>query len=166
MTIMQVFKRPGQEAYTYKTDARSVNDAAQVGRALARENPEQWGQFCYARPTRQLLISLNEMYVLQPGQAHLRYRKEDEEVNAPFDYVLYSGRQGSDLMFPLTWIDPGSGGTVRLDAWFDAGKSFQFMDLCKGYLAKFVIADGQPILRFCNPYTHETIGEIALHRKQ
>lgn len=166
MTFMQVFKRQGQPAYAYKMQARSLADAANVGRELAQENPEHWGEFCYARPTTQLLLSLNDMYVLQPGQVHFRYRKEDEEVNAPFDYILYAGRSGDDLMFPLTWADPASGGTVRLDVWFDAGKSFKFLDLCKAYLAKFIITDGQPKLQFVHPVTRAPIGEMALQRKQ
>jgi hypothetical protein len=161
---MQVFKHSGQTAYSYQIQAKSTEDATETGKAFSRENPEQWGEFCYARPVRQQCILLNEKYVLQPN-SHFRYRKEMEELNAPFDYIEYSGPQRNDLKFPLTWIDPSSGGTVRLDVWFNAGKSFKFLDLCRNYLAKFILDEGQPKLQFVNLITYEVFGEIELTRQ-
>lgn len=73
MSFMQVFKRDGQADYTYQTQARSLAAAERVGRELAQDNPEQWGVFCYSRPTSQALLALNMLYVLQPGQLHFRY---------------------------------------------------------------------------------------------
>jgi hypothetical protein len=165
MSFMQVFKKPGQKAYSYLMQAGSQGEAARIGAELATENPEQWGNFCYSRPAGMLEIRLNEFYHLQPTQLHLRYRKEGEELNGPLDYLHYVGPHIADIGFPLTWQDPASGGTVRLTAWFDAAKAFKFKTLCESHRAKFVLKDGHPVLQFYRPFADSLVGEIQLQRK-
>lgn len=165
MTFMQVFKRPGQQAYSYQVSATSLEMAATTGRELARRDKNLWGEFCYARPTRQLLIRLNEFYVLQPSNLHMRYRKESEELNAPFDYLPYEGRSGDSLAFPLIWVDPVSTGSVQLVVMFDSAKAGKFWDLCKEHLAKFVLGDNGPRLQFFDRHLFQMVGEIPLRHQ-
>lgn len=165
MSFLQIFKKPGQKAYSYQMQARSQGEAARLGAELANESPALFGEFCYARSAGMQAILLNEYYVLRPTPLHLRYRKECEELDGPLDYLRYAGPHVADIGFPLTWQDPASGGTVRLTAWFDAGKAFKFKTLCDSYLAKFVLKDGHPVLQFYRPSVLVLVGEIQLQRK-
>jgi hypothetical protein len=165
MSFIQVFRKPNGQPFAYQSGAPSLAEAAEFGAALAERNPELWGEFLYARSVHQAFIQPDEYYRLQPSQLQMRYRKESEEVNAPFDYLSYAGPYRQDLAFPLQWKDPTSGGTVTLVVYFNAGKAFKFWDLCKNYLAKFVLKDGQPVLQFFHPVVYRLIGEIPLQRK-
>jgi hypothetical protein len=158
MSFMLVYNKPGRGAYVYQIGARSLIEATEAGRDLGNRNPGHWGEFRYARSSFRAPIVLNEFYVLQPGAQGLRYRKEWEEVNAPFDYV----NAGDILRFDLEWQEPISKGTVSLRATFGAGRAFKFMDLCRQNLAKFVLRDGTPVLQFFNRLTFAPVGEIVL----
>lgn len=165
MSIMQVFRKPNGEAFAYKSSARNLAEAQELGPVLARRQPQVFGEFLYARSSYRQPIRLGEMYHLMPSQLHMRYRRESEAVSAPFDYIRYSGAHQQDLGFDLAWTDPASGGEVSLVVWFGAARAGKFWDMCKKHLACFILRDGQPFLQFCHEMTHAPAIEIALARR-
>lgn len=127
MSFMQIFKKPGQKAYSYQVSASSLADATQLGQEFAKDNPLLWGEFLYARSPHQKRLTLGQLYVLTPSRVQVRYREETEELHGPFDYLVYSGPHRQDLGFPLTWKDPISGGTVSADCLVRRWHGFQVL---------------------------------------
>lgn len=162
MTFMLVYDKPGRGAYVYQYGARSLSDATEAGRDFAERDPEFWGTFRYARSSFRASIELDQYYTLKFGGEGLRYRKEWEEVSAPFDYISYSGPHKENLCFNLEWLEPISKGQVRLSAVFEAGRAFKFKDLCTENLAKFIIREGTPVMQFFDRFTYTFVAEIVL----
>lgn len=167
MNCFAVFNKPGRGAYTYQLNGRSLEYATEVARDLSSKDPGLWGEFRYVRATARADFVLGEYYELKPTPAGFSYRRESEDVFAPFDYVNLGGPHRQTLQFVLTWREPRTQGRVELCAMFDAARSFKFIDLCKAYLAKFVIRnDDTPALQFYNRLTHAQVCEIPLSTLQ
>ncbi|MBC8739809.1 hypothetical protein F6X40_24145 [Paraburkholderia sp. UCT31] len=149
MICTQVFQRNGAPWAHSPVQCSTVEAAAAEGRELAERNPAVWGAFLYARPVVQQLIQLDVFYKLKPklGLSQLNYRRVDEDLFAPFDYLRLTGPQSADVRFPLEWQHE-SGGTVRLDASFSTARAFKFLDMCRDYVARFVLQDNRPLLQF------------------
>ena len=162
MICIQVFRKPGQAAFAYgPMDYRNVEDASKVGKSLAEGNPQLWGTFLYARPAHARPILLNEYHVLQLRPGSIRYRLEREELFGALDYIRLSGSHLDRARFPLSWRDT-TGGTTELTAEFPAARAGKFEDMCKEYLARFIIQDNTPVLQFCNQGSLEPTIAIPL----
>jgi hypothetical protein len=146
-SFTQVFMTPLGTYRTVPGSFASLAEAEQDGKELAEFAPSTIGTFCYARQTQQMRLSLDTLYVLKHGGGRIRYRRENEVVFSPFDYLDFFNHD--KVIFPLTWLDHVTGGIVTLNAQFPAARAFKFADLCNSHLVRFHVKGQKPYMSFC-----------------
>lgn len=151
MSFMMVFQKPGNTACSRNCDVPTLAAATKLGQELAAESPAIFGEFLYARTCFKESIELKQLYQLKPTSGRMNYRREEQSLFGPFDYLTLTGGHNSHLGFPLTWKDPATSGRVTLTAWFESAAAGKFQDLCKRYLARFSIQNSKPVLEFICP---------------
>lgn len=145
-----VFQKPGGNPFFYPMGGRNLSAESSAAADIAQQSVE-FGQHLYSREARQARVVSDEFYHFKVRQSQLNYRKDCEDLFAPFDYVRMTGPQQDDLFFPVllpaTVAGKDSPAAVSAFIQVKAARSFKFSDICKSYLMKLEFHEGSWQLR-------------------
>lgn len=145
MTFHSVFQKPGGEPYFYDgLSSSTLEEEIKIAKEMA--DTAVFGEYLYSRQVACMPLRQDQFYHFKANNISIKWRKDDEELQAPFDYAPITGRQVDTAYLPLYQpaVVEGLNVTRNVMIWLvlDQARSFKLNDLFKEHVFKVVCQDG------------------------